>query len=458
MTRSWLNNRRTIAGALVVAGAAGAALLAWATEPVSQLFTGRGDEQQESLIPGTPVPGAGRGPSTLPEDYRVTPTPVPPTPAPTATAEQPTREPSPEQPTQVQPTQQSTLEPPTQQPTQVQPTQQPTQEPPTATPEPERFIIGSAEVVAQLTGELAPVFDHSWNIIGADLGFSFKHKGQIYVVFGDTWGRTGGEGTDWRSNTMGIISKHPDQGYAMTDFVKDGNGEAIELLPSMKEPGQEYTVLPTSGISVDGRMYLHYVSITNWHQEDWGYKGMSVNYTSVAYSDDDGHTWTEAEAARHYGDYAFTQTAMVGHDGFVYVYGIPAGRFGPAKLFRTTAEGLLDPATYRYWDGDGWSPEAATAAEVVPAPVGELSVKWSEYHDRWIMMYLNDISHNIVLRTAESLEGPWDEERTVLLAADHPTLYAPMILPDIDSPEIYFIISLFNYYNTFLARTTLVRE
>jgi hypothetical protein len=251
---------------------------------------------------------------------------------------------------------------------------------------------------------------------------------------------------------MAIATDEPGSGFIVRDMVTDEDGQAKELLASLKKPGREYTVIPTSGIAVGGRMYLHYMSVRDWKGTSWGYRGPAVNGAGFAFSDDGGQSWVKDESARWTGETSFTQAAMVEDEGHIYVFGTPAGRFGPAKLLRTTGDRLLDPGSYEYWSGSGWVSDAATAAEVVPAPVGELSVRWSPYHERWLMMYLNDVTHNIVLRTAEKLEGPWDAEQVVVRAREFPTLYAPFMLPQISGPDIYFTMSLFNVYNVFLVR------
>ena len=202
-------------------------------------------------------------------------------------------------------------------------------------------------------------------------------------------------------------------------------------------------------------MVLHYMSIREWAPTDWGYKHPAVNGSGLAYSDDGGRTWTRDGRAAWSGDTAFAQAAMAKHEGYVYMFGTPAGRFGAASLLRVPEEELLHPERYAYWAGGGWSGDAASAAEVVPSPVGELSVRWSAYHGRWLMMYLNDVTHNIVLRTAPRPEGPWDEERVVVSAREYPTLYAPFMLPGTDGPDVYFTMSVFNVYNVFTMRVRL---
>ena len=314
--------------------------------------------------------------------------------------------------------------------------------------------IRAPELISQLTGAESPAQTHEpWNIYGTDLGFSIEHGDKLYLVFGDTWGRGGVEGHDWRSNVMAVVEPHPEHGYVITGVIEDERGEARELLASLKQPRQEYTVIPTAGISVDDRLYLHYMSIADWVDSGWGYKHPAVNGAGLAYSDDDGQTWVKDRVAVWEGDTGFTQAALVRHEEHVYMFGTPAGRFGPLRLLRVPAGQLLDPSRYEYWDGSSWAGDPDLAAEVVPAPVGELSVRWSPAHERWLMMYLNDVNHEIVLRTAENLEGPWDDERVVVTASDYPTLYGPFLLP-ITGSDVYFTMSLYDPYQVFVMRLT----
>jgi Domain of unknown function (DUF4185) len=91
---------------------------------------------------------------------------------------------------------------------------------------------------------------------------------------------------------------------------------------------------------------------------------------------------------------------------------------------------------------------------VVAGPIGELSVRWNSYYQRWLMMYLIDDQELIVLRSAADLTGPWDEPRIAVRATDYPALYAPYIYPKWnDGPEVYFNMSLFGPYNVWLMKT-----
>lgn len=311
--------------------------------------------------------------------------------------------------------------------------------------------VAGTELVGKVTGADSPNDTASrWGIHGTDLGHMFMHRDQLYMVFGDTFGAGGLGGRDWRSNAMArIADPDPRNGFIIDAMVSSDSGAAKELLPSRKIVGIERTVIPTYGISVDGRMYLHYMSVRKWGQPGrW-----DVRHSGFAYSDDDGRTWNSPAEAIWQGDTGFEQVAMVEQDDYLYSFGIPEGRYGGVRLRRVDPSAILDKGAYEYWQGDGWGAQPAAAQQVVPAPVGELSVAWSEEHERWVMMYLNPERRAIVLRSAPALTGPWGDEQVVVTANEHPGLYSPYIVPaSLSADGLYFTMSLWDDYNVYLMR------
>ena len=314
--------------------------------------------------------------------------------------------------------------------------------------------LGSLSVTQQLTGPGSPnaTFER-WNVGGTDLGFTFFHQGDLYMVFGDTYGR---ERRDWRSNTMAKLAdvESPASGLEIEHFISDRSGRASELLSSQKVYWVEQTVIPTNGISVGSRMILHYMSVRRWVAPgQW-----RINHAGLAYSDDDGQNWIKIGpiwgSTSNFGQVAFVRDET--EPDLVYLFGIPAGRFGQVRLARVPSESILRPDTYEYWDGSDWTPVENAAANVVPAPVGELSVAWNGYLGRWVMMYLDERHDAIVVRTAAELTGPWTEPSLVASAKDHPQLYAPFIIPfPSDEPEIFFTMSRWDSYNVYLMHLKL---
>jgi hypothetical protein len=315
--------------------------------------------------------------------------------------------------------------------------------------------MGSLSVTQQLTGPGSPnrTFER-WNVGGTDLGFTFFHEGDLYMVFGDTYGR---ERADWRSNTMAKVAsvESPGAGLEIEHFISnDPSGRAGELLSSQKVYWVEQTVIPTNGISVGQRMVLHYMSVRRWVAPgQW-----RINHAGLAYSDDRGQSWTKTGeiwgSSSNFGQVAFVRDAA--DTEHVYMFGIPAGRFGSVRLARVREDYILDGRAYEYWVGSGWTPNESRAVPVVPGPVGELSVAWSAYLEQWVMMYLDERLNAIVVRTADQLTGPWSDIQLVATARDHPQLYAPFIIPfDSGEPEIFFTMSRWDSYNVFLMHLRL---
>lgn len=96
------------------------------------------------------------------------------------------------------------------------------------------------------------------------------------------------------------------------------------------------------------------------------------------------------------------------------------------------------------------------AVEIVPPTVGELSVRWNSYYNTWIMMYLDESTYSIVMRTADDLRGPWGDQITVATGEEFPALYAPFQFPKWnDGLDIYFTMSMFGPYQVYLMKTQL---
>lgn len=316
-------------------------------------------------------------------------------------------------------------------------------------------LVGLTEAVIQLTGagSVNATADR-WNVHGTDLGHMFVHNDELYMMFGDTYGPDGG---DWRSNVIArIADPDPRLGFSFASMTEAADGTASELVRAARLPGYEWTVIPTNAISAAGRMVMHYMSVRMWGADDRWY----VRRSGLAWSEDEGQTWTRSQTAVWPAATGFEQVAYVEDGGMIYVFGIPQGRFGAAKLGRVAPEDLFNPAAYEYWDGANWVLDIHAASDVVPAAIGELSVAWSEAHQRFLMMYYEPNLRAVVLRSASALTGPWSDMQVVADSRDYPGLYAPYIVPgaDIDG-ELYFTMSRWRpIYNVFLMRTRLGTE
>ncbi len=323
--------------------------------------------------------------------------------------------------------------------------------------------IVSVKQVGQLTGQPSLNNTGRVNVYGTDLGSMFLHSdGRIYFLFGDTFGPPGRPGVsgDWRSNTMAYTTDFKaSDGITFDGWITGASGRAKALIEGRHDPNDgsgEVTKIPTAGWSFRGRQFLWFMSVKRWgNPGQW-----EVNYSEIAYSDDDGNTWSRS-GTRWSGNSNFIQVAVAEHSGYFYFWGIPAGRYGGVKLARVAPPDVLDKAAYRYYTGTGWSASEANGVLVVDPPVGELSVLWNSYLQRWIMMYLNVSETRIELREAREPEGPWGAPWEIASARDYPALYGAFMhskYVENEGETVYFLMSRFWSYNVFLMQVVFRRN
>ncbi|MDI7278086.1 MAG: DUF4185 domain-containing protein, partial [Anaerolineae bacterium] len=151
--------------------------------------------------------------------------------------------------------------------------------PPTLTPTPSPAVLPEDQTalkevrevtrIARLVGEGAMNDTVTrFGLHGADLGSMFDDGDGLYMVFGDSFGccipGTGGPGdaSDWRNNCMAIISdRDPSDGLTFDDMITDRPGHAKELLHA---GSADKTVIPTYGVAIGDRLYLHYMAVLAW--------------------------------------------------------------------------------------------------------------------------------------------------------------------------------------------------
>jgi hypothetical protein len=307
--------------------------------------------------------------------------------------------------------------------------------------------------------------DTNWDVFGADLGHMFiAPNGQIALTFGDTFGGPAAypffsvSHSDPRSNTMALINPSaglPTGGLLFSSMISNPSTPSVAKELLAPQPG-DATVIPTYGVSVGSYMFLHYMSV-----KQFGAPGhWTLNNSGMAYSTDGGQTWTEAPNATWPGNSNFGQVAMVTQsDGYVYLFGIPGGRYGALQLARVAADPatMLDITNYQYWNGAGWvTNQPGAAVDIVPAPVGELSVQWNSHYQEWLMTYLDDPTGQVLIRMSPSLTGPWSSSQVIVDSSQYPGLYAPYITPlwD-DGPDVFFDMSVYDHYQVYLMHTSL---
>jgi hypothetical protein len=335
----------------------------------------------------------------------------------------------------------------------------------------------SVQIVCPITGpnSKVPTLMKQLDICGTDLGIMTEADGRIFFAFGDTFGYpcSGPGGPDWRSNTLGATANHnPANGVELTDWLTNPDGTAKAIIEGAHQPpftgtNGEQTKIPTSMVTVGGRIYLHYMSVHGFAAKGGVW---DCNYSQFLYSDDLGKTWTPAalqfgDSTSNFNMLALTDQNGSGNDFAVYVYaiGTPCGRFGDAKLGRVPKQSVLDPSAWQYYvagqDSEhSWTPNRSAASEIIPAPIGEGSILWDPWIKRWLFTYLNEDTAQIELREAENPWGPWSVPITLATAQQFPALYGAFMTPSFfqdSGKSLYFVMSMFGPYEAFLMKAEL---
>jgi len=327
--------------------------------------------------------------------------------------------------------------------------------------------VDNVTKVAQLTGHDSINHTGAVEVVGQDLGSMFDAGGRTWFVFGDTFGQrneghTGGGGTEWRSNTMAWTTDiDPTDGVTFGAYVTDENGWAKALIPGKKIDNDEMTIIPTYGFAADGAMYLAYMSVRHWGEPgEW-----EANYAGLAKSTDGGQNWTPLESPRWGGESNFVQVSVAGLDGKLYFWGVTHGRFGGVALMRVAEADVEHQDAYEYVTGvrggePTWGRDPGAATQIVAGTVGELSVVWNAYLERWIMTATDGSGVGSTIREGISPWGPWGDPKPLVTQEDLPGVYSPYLHPRYvanGGRTIYFTISQWDPYNVFWYRADLVK-
>jgi hypothetical protein len=340
------------------------------------------------------------------------------------------------------------------------------------------FVLEGVEgltEIAKLTGPDAINDTETAAVAGTDLGSMVNVGDTTHFFFGDTFGERdpdsyGGQGGIWRSNVSAYTTdSDPSDGITFDGWRPvDELGWAAALVEGEHDANTgngEVTKIPTGGFSIGTTLYLQYMSVNFWGEPG----AWDANFAGLARSDDQGATWTPLEQPRWPGDSNFIQitAAHVQEEGgeYIYLWCIPSGRFGGVQLMRVpaTTDAVEDLAAYTYFSGvddagaPQWSEQLADAETIVEPTVGELSVMWSTYLDRWIMTYSD--AGSAYIREGLTPWGPWGEPIELVSGTEYPGLYSPYLNPRYvseDGRRIYFTLSLWGPYNVFWFSADLV--
>ena len=91
--------------------------------------------------------------------------------------------------------------------------------------------------------------------------------------------------------------------------------------------------------------------------------------------------------------------------------------------------------------------------------VGELSIAYLHSIEKWIVLYISEKRSEITMRWADAPHGPWSDPIKLVSMAEYPICYGSFIHPlSYNSEHLYFVMSSWRPYNTYLMRVDLKVE
>lgn len=270
-------------------------------------------------------------------------------------------------------------------------------------------VPGSTQKIEQLVGDYdnqlrkltTNLTNQRYGVANTDLGVPFEHKGRTYVAFGDIF-------HDDRDPLAYTTDTDPENGITLTFNTKeDGTFQPIEI-PGVNLGGFG---VPIDGISWNDNMYLYASNA-----------GM-VN-TVLAKSTDDGHTFTKLY---DFSNSKFINVSLVKtKTKSITEYPEPldtdiqvmfgSGQYRESHVYLAYQRGdKIEERAVNFFAGlingrPQWSPYEAAAAPLFNQPcVGELSVSYNEFIEKWVMLYNCGQPRGINCRTSDNPWGPWSD-------------------------------------------------
>ena len=300
-----------------------------------------------------------------------------------------------------------------------------------------------------------------FDVGGTDLGITWEiSPGKFGMIFGDTFGgdfvpnlvKPNPGGSNWRGNVL-LLSEDTvlADGLKITGAVTDNLGRAREICYSAHttDGNSDYTSIPTAAVHAGGADYIHYMNIRTWN-------GWISNFSSYYKSTDGARSWSRVRDISFASRSNFGQVGMFNHGGYVYIIGTVTGRSSKPCLARVAEDRMEHQDEYEFWSGLGWlRDKEAAAVPIFDDFSGELSFAWFPQHRKWVLLYLNEQRNDqITMRYADNIIGPWSEPQVLTDGRSFWRPYGSFIHPQClkGGDDIYFIMSAWNAYNTYLIQ------
>ncbi|HWD20527.1 MAG TPA: DUF4185 domain-containing protein [Verrucomicrobiae bacterium] len=177
----------------------------------------------------------------------------------------------------------------------------------------------------------------------------------------------------------------------------------------------------------------------------WGFDVSGISLVTVTNPDDPPPQWKTRAVDLPFSDGASTVQRQFGwaalnYGDFTYIYGSVnrAGKRVATVIARAPLGKLGQLSTWRFLAVDEWQPDFRRGTPICEEAPPEGSVSWQPALKKFVMIYMNDLSPRINLRTAATPSGPWSAPQTIYQCAETTSsvfCYAGKAHPELSGPR-----------------------
>ncbi|HEX3719566.1 MAG TPA: DUF4185 domain-containing protein [Verrucomicrobiae bacterium] len=269
-------------------------------------------------------------------------------------------------------------------------------------------ILARASAAPDL--ELDALFQRTNGWIGADGDYSVQLNSDTTLwLFGDTLIGDVRDGKRVHATMINnSVALMPTGGRPQYFYRTNSSGAPASVFTPADDTNSFYW--PWDGVRTDRGLYLFFMQVRHTAENSvWGFKVFGDALAFVENPDSPPQDWKITWRKVPFKSFGW---AVVRDGEFVYVYG--SNRKSHHALVARAPQNVLDDfGQWRFYDHGQWdeTPDHATAVISEAPPEG--SVKWIAGLRRFVAVYSPDIWGDVVMRTAQSPVGPWENRRVI---------------------------------------------
>lgn len=313
-----------------------------------------------------------------------------------------------------------------------------------------------------------------------DLGIPFTlPDGRIMMMFGDTFSGENKAGF-WNSNFMAITSDFDlSDGLTFDELVVRPNNMIKPFAQGNHQDDNEHdktvevTKIPTGGISVNGEVYIYYMSVRWWGpSSSWN---VTYNQCVKASRDAQGNldytNFVEVPGLRWNDDELFYAGQIYpieekNHPDHIYFMMTAGGRHHGTAMMRVRKDSIENKEEYEYLVGANTWVKGSEGVNklhnepyfVIDGPTLEPNCVYNPYLKKYV-----SINRNGLMRLSSTIDGKYDETYILQTPFDAPEIdagngygfFLHEKFMDYGGQRMYLQVSRWITYNTFIHEIVL---